>query len=75
MSEVKAPLRELIKKDVEFHGLDIHDKAFSDLKKILIDPEALRYYDVAKPVTLQVDASEHGLGAALSKDNGPVAYA
>ena len=75
MSEVTAPLRELIKKNVEFHWLDIHDKAFSDLKKILIDPEALRYYDVAKPVTLQVDASQHGLGAALIQDNGPVAYA
>jgi hypothetical protein len=75
VSEVTAPLRELIKKNVEFHWLDIHDKAFSDLKKILIDPEALRYYDVAKPVTLQVDASQHGLGAALIQDNGPVAYA
>jgi hypothetical protein len=75
VSEVTAPLRELIKKNVEFHWLDIHDKAFSDLKKILIDPEALRYYDVAKPVTLQVDASQHGLGAAIIQDNGPVAYA
>ena len=75
MSEVTAPLHELIKKNIEFHWLAIHDKAFSDLRKILIDPEALRYYDVAKPVTLQVDASQHGLGAALIQDNGPVAYA
>ena len=75
VSEVTAPLRELIKKNIEFHWLDIHDKAFSDLKNILVDPEALRYYDVTKPVTLQVDASQHGLGAALIQTNGPVAYA
>ena len=65
VSEVAAPLRELIKKNISFHWLDIHDKAFPDLKSILIDSQALRYYDVTKPVTLQVDASQHGLGAAL----------
>lgn len=75
VSEVTAPLRELIKKNISFHWLDIHDKAFSYLKSILIDSEALRCYDVTKPVTLQVDASQHGLGAALIQDNGPVAYA
>ena len=75
VSEVTAPLRELIKKNISSHWSDINDKAFSDLKSILIDSQALRYYDVTKPVTLQVDASQHGLGAASIQDNGPVAYA
>ena len=75
VSEVTAPLRELIKKSISFRWLDIHDKAFSDLKSILIDSQAFRYYDVTKPVTLQVDASQHGLGAALIQDNGVIAYA
>ena len=35
----------------------------------------LRYYNVSKPVTLQVDASQHRLGAALLQDHGPIAYA
>ena len=75
VSEVTAPLRELIKRNVEFHWLDIHDQAFSNLKNILVEPDTLRYYDVTKPVTLQVDASQYGLGAALLQDNGPVACA
>ena len=30
---------------------------------------------MTKPITLQVDASQKGLGAALIQDQGPVAYA
>ena len=65
VSEVTAPLRELIKKNIAFHWLDIHDTAFSDLKRILTQSGTLKYYDVTKSVTLQVNASQHGLGAAL----------
>ena len=75
VSEVTAPLRELIKRNVEFHWLDIHDQAFSNLKNILVEPDTIRYYDVTKLVTLQVDASQYGLGAALLQHNGPVACA
>ena len=37
--------------------------------------KTLQYCDVTKPLTLQVDASEKGLGAVLYQDKGPVAYA
>ena len=75
ISDITAPLRELIKKNVAFHCLETHEKAFRDLQHLLTDPATLRYYDVAKPVTLQVDASQNGLGAALIQHQGPVAYA
>ncbi len=75
ISDVTPPLRELIKKNVAFHWLETHEKAFRDLQHLLTDPATLRYYDVAKPVTLQVDASQNGLGAALIQNQGPVAYA
>ena len=75
VSDVTAPLRELIKKNVAFHWLDTHDRAFEELKRVLTDSETLRYYNVTKGVTLQVDASQHGLGAALLQDDGPVAFA
>ena len=39
--KVTAPLHELIKKNISFDWLDIHDKAFSDLKSILTDSQAL----------------------------------
>ena len=75
ISETTAPLRELIRKEVEFHWLEHHEQAFEKLKSQLTDPETLSYYDVAKPVTLQVDASKSGLGAALLQEERPVAYA
>ncbi len=34
----------------------------------------LAYYDVTKPVTIQCDASQTGLGAALLQDGYPIAY-
>ena len=52
---VSAPLRQLTKKGIEFCWLENHDKAFADLKHKFTHPETLRYYDVKKPVTLQVD--------------------
>ena len=75
ISGVTAPLRELIKKNVAFNWLETHEKAFRDLQHLLTDPATLRYYFVARPVTLQVDASQNGLGAGLIQNQGPVAYA
>lgn len=75
LSDVTKPLRELIKKNVEFHWLDTHEQAFLALKNLITQSETLRYYDVSKAVTLQVDASKAGLGAALIQEHGPVAFA
>ena len=74
-SDVTAPLRELIKKNVEFHWTERQENAFNNLKDLLSNSETLQYYDVTKPVMLQVDASQKGLGAVLYQDKGPVAYA
>ena len=60
-------------KNVEFHWLDTHEQAFLALKNLIT--QNLRYYDVSKAVTLQVDASKAGLGAALIQEHGPVAFA
>ena len=34
----------------------------------------LQYFDGSQPVTIQVDASQRGLGATLIQENGPVEY-
>ncbi|PIK38375.1 hypothetical protein BSL78_24788 [Apostichopus japonicus] len=75
LSTVAAPLRQLLCKDVTWHWLENHENAFIQLKKLVTTTPILRYYDVSKPVTLSVDASQSGLGAVLLQDDKPVAYA
>ena len=66
MSEIISPLREMLKKDVTWHWSVRHARAFEKIKTILANPEpgVLTYYDVTKPVKLQVDASKSGLGGS-----------
>ena len=35
----------------------------------------MAYYDVTKPITLEVDASQKGLGAALVQEKKTIAFA
>ncbi|PIK54404.1 hypothetical protein BSL78_08722 [Apostichopus japonicus] len=75
LSTVAAPLRQLLCKDVTWQWLENHENAFIQLKKLVTTTPILCYYDVSKPVTLSVDASQSGLGAVLLQDDKPVAYA
>ena len=45
------------------------------LKKAISKDVNLQYFDTKKPVVLQVDASQVGLGAALLQDSKVIAYA
>ena len=45
------------------------------MKKALTSTPVLQYYDVKKPVCIQCDASDGGLGAGLLQDGLPVVYA
>ena len=49
--------------------------AFDKMKQLITLAGTLAYYDVQKETTLEVDASKHGLGAALMQEGKPVAYA
>jgi hypothetical protein len=51
------------------------EEAFKKVKQMLTQAPLLSYYDVTKPVVIQCDASECGLGATLMQDDRPVAYA
>ena len=54
------------------------DATFQKLKqwicKTLLNT-TLTYFDHTKPVVIQTDASEYGLGAALMQDGKPIAFA
>ena len=75
LSQMTEPLRRLEDKNVEFQWLEQHSIAMNTIKKFLTEAPVLRYYDVSKPVTVQCDASQSGLGAVLLQEGQPVCYA
>ena len=74
-SEITAPLRNLLKKDVMWIWSYEHTQALERLNQILSSQPVLKFYDTTKPVKLQVDASKSGLGACVLQDGHPIAYA
>ena len=70
-------MQQLLGENTPFTWENSQRKAFERVKDILISnqSEALRYFDPSKPITFQVDASQHGLGAAVLQDGRPKAYA
>ncbi|RLJ22807.1 hypothetical protein DJ031_00235 [bacterium endosymbiont of Escarpia laminata] len=75
LTDLTAPLRELIRKESEFTWNESHTKAVCAIHEKLSNAPVLRYYDVDKDVTIQADASQTGLGAALMQDGQPICYA
>ena len=75
LSTLTAPLRNLLKKDVEFVWNESNDEAFQKIKDVLTDSPVLAYFNPKLDVTLQVDASKYGLGAMLLQEGRPVSYA
>jgi len=72
LASLSAPLRDLCKKDSEYQWGPEHRKAFNSVKDEISGATNLQFYDNKKTLTLQVDASTRGLGAALIQDKGPV---
>ena len=52
-----------------------HQVSFEKIKTLVSDSMLLTYYDRSKPVTLQCDYSEKGIGVALVQDGKPVQFA
>ena len=75
LSTLTAPLQELLKKDIDFIWNHTYDTTFEQVKEAVISDTTLRYFDLSLPVTMQVDASQVGLGAALQQNGKPVALA
>ena len=75
LSSILEPLRHLMNKDNEWSWLHIHEEAFNQMKNALTTTPVLQYYDLKKPVCIQCDASDSGLGAGLLQDGLPVVYA
>jgi len=74
LSEEDAPLRQLLKNDIQFQWQPAQQCAFDRLKQLCCKPPVLGYFDVNKPIQIQADASQNGLGAVLLQNDRPIAY-
>ena len=75
LSDISKPLRDLTLQDAEWSWEEPQRSAFERLKTAVASTPVLRYYNLQEEVTLQCDASQSGLGAALLQNGQPVAYA
>ena len=75
LSEKTGPLCQLLHKESPFEWLPCLREAFDNVKDTISEDTKLAYCDTQKPVILQVDASQHGLGAALIQQGKPIAFA
>ena len=75
LSDITKPLRDLTQKEVAWTWDQAQQQAFNELKKAVTSTPVLRYYTLQEEVTLQCDASQTGLGAAMLQNGQPVAYA
>lgn len=74
-SDLTAPLRRLLPKDIVFAWGPEQKEAFEKIKHTLTNLPLLRYYDVNAEVTVSVDSSSVAMGAVLLQGDQPVYYA
>ena len=75
-SSIARPLTRLTQKDTIFDWTPDCEKAFFNLKHVLISAPVLKFPDFSKQFILTTDASNYGLGAVLivSQDNHPCLF-
>ena len=75
LADICEPLRQLSRKDSEWHWNEEHENAFLRIKQVATQAPVLRYFNPAEDTVLQCDASDTGLGVRLLQNGLPVVYA
>ena len=75
LSEVTAPLRDLLKEDNQFLWDAAQERSFQKLKKTISEAPVLKFFDPKDSVEIQCDASDRGLGCCIMQNGQPCAYA
>ncbi len=75
LSVITSPLRDLLKRDVEWTWDQSHMQIFETIKKTIADVPVLRLFNPSEPVMLSVDASPYGVGAVLLQAGQPIEFA
>ena len=71
LSEVAQPLREMSAKEAEVIWSPQHETALLEVQEVVVRHPVPKYYNLQEEVTVQCDASEYGLGAALITTEWP----
>ena len=74
LSTLATPLRSLLHKGADFNWSPYCTEVFNKLKNLITSAPILAYFDVGKPVIIQCDASQRGIGAALIQEGHPIAF-
>ena len=77
LSHHTEPLRAMLKQEAVFAWDEMANASFQKIKDLIAKTatKPLRYYDSTKPVTVQADASQRGLGTCLLQEGQPIAFA
>lgn len=75
LTALMRPLHNLLKKDVPWNWSNCQQEAFDIIKGQLTKTPVLAYYNPDKPLTLENDACEYGIGSALLQEGKPIAFA
>ncbi|GBN26985.1 Retrovirus-related Pol polyprotein from transposon 17.6, partial [Araneus ventricosus] len=74
LSQITAPLRELIKQNIEFRWENEHTVAFNRIKELLSCAPVLKVFNGSEKITIQCDSSKDGLGTCLIQNGQPVSF-
>ena len=72
LSDLRAPLQNLLKKDSEFIWTNVHQQMFDQLKMHVSNDVKLNFYDSKKPLYKEVDTSKKGIGAVMLQEDSIV---
>lgn len=75
LSEISAPLRELLKKNSCFKWEQLHTSCLERIKTDIAKAPTLKIFNETKEIVIQADASKHGLGACMLQENRPIYFA
>lgn len=80
LSQILAPLYELLHKDTKWHWGQRQEDSFQEAKVVLSSNQILVHFDPTKKLVLTCDASPDGVGAVLSHEDNhqvehPIAFA
>ena len=74
LSDITSPLRQLVKKTVEFTWNSSYEKSFKEAKLHVANTATQKYFDPLKLIVLECDASGIGIGGTLLQGGQPVKF-